>query len=48
MYIYNTFYKVNATEYLSMDNNIRSLLNDELNINIENFNDGDTYLNICS
>ena len=47
MYISNTLYKVNPTEYLSMDNNVRSLLNDELGIDTENFNDGETYLNIC-
>jgi len=47
MYICNTLYKVNAEKYLSMDNNVRSLLNDELNINTDNFNDGETYLNIC-
>lgn len=47
MYICNTLYKVNAEKYLSMDNNVRSLLNDELNINTANFNDGETYLNIC-
>ena len=47
MYICNTLYKVNATDYLSMDNNVRSLLNDELKVNTDNFNDGETYLNIC-
>jgi 5-methylcytosine-specific restriction protein B len=47
MYICNTLYKVNPTEYLSMDNNVRTLLLDELEINTDNFNDGLTYLNIC-
>lgn len=47
MYICNTLYKVNPTEYLSMDNNVRSLLKDELQIETDNFNDGNTYLNIC-
>ena len=47
MYICNTLYKVNADKYLSMDNNVRSLLKDELKINTDNFNDGDTYLSIC-
>lgn len=47
MYICNTLYKVNAEMYLSMDNNVRTLLKDELNINSDNFNDGETYLNIC-
>ena len=47
MYICNTLYKVNPTIYLSMDKNVRSLLNDELEINTDNFNDGETYLDIC-
>ena len=47
MYICNTLYKVNADKYLSMDNNVRSLLKDELKVNTDNFNDGDTYLSIC-
>ena len=47
MYICNTLYKVNPTFYLSMDNNVRSLLNDELEINTDNFNDAETYLKIC-
>lgn len=47
MYLCNTLYKVNAAEYICMDNNVRCLLNDELGINTDNFNDGETYLNIC-
>ena len=47
MYVPNTLYKINPTEYLSMDNNVRTLLNEELNINTDNFNDGKTYLDIC-
>lgn len=47
MYICNTLYKVNPTEYLSMDNNVRTLLKDDLKINTDNFNDGETYLKIC-
>lgn len=47
IYICNTLYKVNPTEYLSMDNNVRSLLKDELEINTKDFNDGKTYLDIC-
>lgn len=48
MYICNTLYKVNPTEYLSMDNNVRRLLKDELQIDTENFNDGEKYLSICA
>ena len=47
MYLCNTLYKVNPVEYLSMDNNVRSLLKDELGIDTVDFNNGATYLNIC-
>lgn len=47
MYICNTLYKVNPTEFLCMDNNVRYLLNEELDINAENYNNGENYLNIC-
>ncbi len=47
MYICNTLYKVNAMEFLSMDNNVRTLLEKELKIKIDNYNEGEAYLEIC-
>ncbi len=44
----NQLFKIAPNTFISLDSNTRNIIENELHINLGNFNDGEEYLNICA